>query len=107
MERARPDHDEETVILLCNDAGGFLATLNDGLFGMCWNGDLGCEKLGWDQRVVTKYYTVMLALALGSRGREYVPRTSSLGLVESLKEDMSGVTVVAGAMVKVIYLYID
>ncbi len=65
VERAGPDHDEETVIFLGDDAGGFLATLNDSLLGMCGNGDLGCEELGWDQRVVPKYCTVILVLVGG------------------------------------------
>lgn len=39
---------------MCDDAGGFFATLNNGLLGVCWNGDLGREKLGRDQWVVTK-----------------------------------------------------
>jgi hypothetical protein len=39
---------------LCDDAGGFFATLDNGLLGVCWNGDLGREKLGRDQWVVTK-----------------------------------------------------
>jgi hypothetical protein len=60
VERTGPDHDKETVIFLGDDAGGFLATLNDGLLGMCGDGDLSREKLGWDQRVVTKDCAVIL-----------------------------------------------
>lgn len=54
VQRAGPDHDQETVILLCDDLDGLLATTDDGLFGDRCDGDLGGEELGRDQRVVAK-----------------------------------------------------
>lgn len=61
VEGAGSDHDQETVILLCDDLGGVLATLNDGLLGVGWDGDLGGKKRGGDQRVVTQDWRVGLA----------------------------------------------
>jgi hypothetical protein len=54
VDGAGSDHDEETVILLCDDLGGFLAALDDGLLGVCWDGKLVSEECGRDQRVVAK-----------------------------------------------------
>jgi hypothetical protein len=59
MKRAGSDHDEETVILLCNDLDSLTTALNDGLLGVWWDGDLGGEELGRDQRVVTNDCTVV------------------------------------------------
>jgi hypothetical protein len=54
VDGAGPDHDEETVILLGDDLGGFLAALDDGLLGVCGDGELVGEERGRDQRVVAK-----------------------------------------------------
>lgn len=54
VQRAGPDHDQETVILLCDDLHGFLATANNCLLGGGCDGDLGGEELRGDQRVVAK-----------------------------------------------------
>lgn len=54
VQRAGPDHDQETVILLCDDLDGFFATADDGLLGVWCDWDLGGEELGRNQRVVAK-----------------------------------------------------
>ena len=54
MDGAGSDHDQQTVILLCDDLGGFFAALDDCLFGMLGDGEFVCEELGRDERVVAE-----------------------------------------------------
>jgi hypothetical protein len=61
VQRAGADHDEETVILLRDDVGGVFAALDYRLLGVGGDGNLGGEELGWDERVVSEDYAVMLA----------------------------------------------
>jgi hypothetical protein len=61
VQRAWADHDEETVIFLCDDAGGVFAALDYRLLGVCGDRDLGGEELGWNERVVSEDYAVVLA----------------------------------------------
>ena len=59
VERAGPNHDEEAVILLCDDAGSIFASLEDRLLGMVGDGKLLGEELGRDEWVITKYCAAM------------------------------------------------
>lgn len=52
VNRARSDHDQETVILLCDDLCGLLAALDDSLLGVCWDGELVAEKSRGDERII-------------------------------------------------------
>ena len=54
VDRARADHDQETVILLCDDLRGLLAALDDSLFRVCWDGELVAEQCRGDQRIVAE-----------------------------------------------------
>jgi hypothetical protein len=51
---ARTADDEETVIALLDDLNGLFAALEDGRDGVCGRGDLRCEELGLDERVLTE-----------------------------------------------------
>jgi hypothetical protein len=62
MDGARADHDEEAVILLCDDLCSVFAALDDGLFGVCGDGEFGGEELRWDERVVAEDWCGRLAL---------------------------------------------
>lgn len=64
VDGARSDHDQQAVILLCDDLRGFLAALDDGLFGMFWDGELVGEELGRDQGVVSEDWEGQLALVI-------------------------------------------
>jgi hypothetical protein len=54
VERAGSDHDQQAVIVLCDNLRGVFATLDDRLLGVGWDGDLSGEELGWDERVVSE-----------------------------------------------------
>lgn len=64
MNGARPNHNQKTVILLCNDLRSFLAALDNCLFGVCWDGEFVGEERRRDQWVVTKDWDGQLACAL-------------------------------------------
>jgi hypothetical protein len=51
---ARTADDEKTVIALLDDLNGLFAALENGGNGVCGSGDLRCEKLGLDERVLTE-----------------------------------------------------
>lgn len=54
MHGARAADDKKTVIALLDDLNGLFAALEDGRDGVCGSGDLRCEKLGLDERVLTE-----------------------------------------------------
>jgi hypothetical protein len=96
VDRAWSDHDEQAIILLCDDLCGVLAALENGLLGVCGDGELVGEERGRDQRIVAEDCDSQLAreLRLGNK-LSHVPRTSSLTFLDSSKEGMSS-TFVAG-----------
>jgi hypothetical protein len=54
VHRAGTADDEKTVIALLDDLNGLFAALEDGRDGVCGSGDLRCEELGLDERVLTE-----------------------------------------------------
>ena len=96
VQRAGPDHDQETVILLCDDLDGLATAPDDGLLSVGWDRDLRGKELGRDQWVVTKNCRRVSGGARGgSEGRSAIPRTSSLPLLSSVKVDMAELLVSA------------
>lgn len=55
--------DEKTVIALLDDLNGLFAALEDGRDGVCGSGNLRCEELGLDERVLTENWSERTWLA--------------------------------------------
>ena len=72
VHRAGTADDEETVIALLDDLNGLFAALEDGRDGVCGSGDLRCEELRLDERVLTEDWRerVWLAWRMFEYGRE-------------------------------------
>lgn len=54
MDGARSDHDQQTVILLCDDLGSFFAATENGLLCVLGNWELVGKELGRNQWVIPK-----------------------------------------------------